>query len=105
MGIGSDFRRQILWQKAQAFAESVSALVVELPSDRVVDVIANQLIRSATSISANIAEGSGQYSQAAYRSHLSIARGSSFEVESWLDLLQWRPTYQTRSPMSFSQHA
>ena len=49
--------------------------------------IGNQLVRSAGSVAANIAEGYGRFSQAAYRNHLSIARGSAFETESWLDLL------------------
>jgi four helix bundle protein len=80
----------MLWQKAQAFAERIAALVVELPNDQAANVVANQLLRSATSISANIAEGYGRYSQAAYRNHLSIARGSAFEVESWIDLLARR---------------
>ena len=44
-------------------------------------------MRSAGSIAANIAEGYGRFSQAAYRNHLSIARGSAFESESWIDLL------------------
>ena len=37
---------------------------------------------------ANIAEGYGRYYEAAYRNHLSIARGSLFETETWIDLLQ-----------------
>ena len=46
-----------------------------------------QLVEAADSVGGNIAEGYGRYSQAAYRNHVSIARGSAFEVESWLDLL------------------
>ena len=88
--VGSEFRRLVLWQKAQGLAAEVAELVTRLPSDRASGVIASQLLRAATSIAANIAEGYGRYSQAAYRSHLSIARGSAFEVESWLDLLERR---------------
>ena len=83
-------RRQMLWTKAQEFASEVAEMVVSLPRDRATDVLCNQLLRSATSISANIAEGYGRFSQAAYRNHLSIARGSAVESESWLDLLQRR---------------
>jgi four helix bundle protein len=86
--IGSEFRRLVLWQKAQNYAALVVPIVIKLPRDRAVDVIANQLLRATTSIPANIAEGYGRFSQAAYRNHLSIARGSAFEVESWIDLLQ-----------------
>jgi len=80
----------MLWTKAQEFASEIAEMVGTLPRDRVTDVLGNQLLRSATSIGANIAEGYGRYSQAAYRNHLSIARGSAVETESWLDLLQRR---------------
>ena len=86
--IGSEFRRSTLWQKAQNFAAEITRLVRELPRDRAADAIGNQLMCSGASIAANIAEGYGRFSQAAYRNHLSIARGSAFETESWLDLLQ-----------------
>jgi four helix bundle protein len=44
-------------------------------------------MRAAGSVSANVAEGYGRYSRAAYRNYLGIARASLFEVVSWLDLL------------------
>ncbi|HEX5478786.1 MAG TPA: four helix bundle protein, partial [Dehalococcoidia bacterium] len=47
-----------------------------------------QVLRSATSIAANIAEGHGRFAGGAYRNHLSIARGSANETLSWLDLLR-----------------
>lgn len=86
----SAFRSQPLWQKAQDFAEEIAALVVALHRDAASNAIGSQLIRSAGSIGANVAEGYGRFSQAAYRNHLSIARGSTFECESWLDLLMRR---------------
>lgn len=67
VNVGSDFRRQVYWLKAQGFAEAVALLVLDLPRDRAADVIANQLLRAATSIPANIAEGYGRFSQPAYR--------------------------------------
>jgi four helix bundle protein len=90
MSKGSDFWQMVLWQKAQSLAEDVIDAVAAMPRNRVSDVIAHQLLRAVTSIAANIAEGYGRYSRASYRNHLSIARGSAFEVESWLDLLQRR---------------
>lgn len=85
--VGSDFRRSVLWQKAQELAASLTTTTRDLPRDRATDIIGNQILRSGASIAANIAEGYGRYSQAAYKNHLSIARGSAFETESWLDLL------------------
>jgi len=86
-GQRASFRQQLLWKKAQAFATAIASVVVALPRDRASNLMADQLLRAATSIPANIAEGYGRYSQAAYRNHLSIARGSAFECESWLDML------------------
>jgi four helix bundle protein len=86
-GASSGFRGQLLWQKAQAFAAELVVFLKDLPNDRAAESIARQLIRSGSSIAANVAEGYGRYSPGAYRNHLSIARGSAFESESWIDLL------------------
>jgi four helix bundle protein len=50
------------------------------------DFIVLQLLRAITSIGANIAEGYGRYYSNNYRLFLSIARGSCFEVDYWLEL-------------------
>lgn len=63
-------------------------LVDGLPAARSATTLGNQILRSGTSVAANIAEGYGRYSEAAYGNHLSIARGSLLETQSWLDLLQ-----------------
>lgn len=47
----------------------------------------DQLIRAATSVCANLAEGYGRLYKQDYRRFVSIARGSSFEVECWLDFI------------------
>ena len=58
-----------------------------LPRSEAARSIARQVVSSSGSVAANIAEGHGRYSVAAYRNHLSIARGSTAETGSWLDLL------------------
>jgi four helix bundle protein len=87
MAEAEDFTRIVVWQKGQQLAAAVIAIVAGLPRNRAADVIGTQVLRSAGSVPANIAEGYGRFSQAAYRHHLSIARGSLFETQSWLDLL------------------
>jgi four helix bundle protein len=62
-------------------------VVDNLAATRSADVIGRQLLRSPTSIGANIAEGHSRFTFGAYRNHLSIAKGSAGESESWIDLL------------------
>lgn len=85
--VGSNFRSMALWKESQDFAQLIVAEAAALPRNDSARAVAWQLVRAAGSIPANIAEGYGRFSQPAYRNHLSVARGSAFEVESWLDLL------------------
>lgn len=85
---GYSYRNLGLWQEAQDFGRAVVELVDQLPVGRSVDAIARQLTRAATSVAANIAEGHGRYGLPSYRNHLSIAKGSACEVDSWIDLLR-----------------
>ncbi len=88
MAQGYGFRGLKVRELAQELAVAVIREVAALPRPSgSAQVIGRQLVASAASIGANIAEGHGRYSKAAYRNHLSIARGSLAETESWLDLL------------------
>lgn len=82
------YRNLDVWQSAQEIAAAIIVLLRRLPRDAAVDEITHQLIRSAGSVGANIAEGHGRYTFGTYRNHLSIAKGSACETDSWLDLLR-----------------
>lgn len=50
------------------------------------DTVGKQLVRSADSVCANIAEGRGRYNDQDNRRFVKIARGSLYETISWLRL-------------------
>jgi four helix bundle protein len=83
-----NYRNLGVWQQAQALALEVIEVAGRLPKAGAGAVLARQVVASAASIGANIAEGHGRFSLAAYRNHLSIAKGSACETDSWLDLLR-----------------
>jgi len=66
----------------------VIKVLATLPRDSAAQIIGRQLVASAASIGANVAEGHGRFSLAAHRNHLSIAKGSACETDGWLDLLR-----------------
>lgn len=75
-------------ERAFAFAVRVVKLCQELDELRGVPrTLANQLLRSATSIGANLEESKGGQSRADFRSKVSIALKESRETHYWLRLL------------------
>ena len=83
-----NYRNLAVWRQAQDLALEVIKVAGRLPNTGVAVVLARQLVAAAASVGANIAEGHGRFSLAAYRNHLSIAKGSACEADSWLDLLR-----------------
>jgi len=82
------YRNLILWQKAQELTPAIPRLTSALPRAPMSDTLARQVIRSAWSIAANVAEGHGRFVLRPHAYHLSIAKGSTCETDSWLDLLR-----------------
>lgn len=80
-------RNLIVWQRAQELAHQMIQLTKRLPQSWANAVLARQIISAATSIGANIAEGHGRFTPGAHGNHLSIAKGSAAETDSWLDSL------------------
>ena len=79
------YRDLIVWQKAHSLAKQVIMICRGFPrNDETAKVIERQLIRSSTSIPANIAEGHGGHRGRAYRNYLIIARRSANEMDYWI---------------------
>lgn len=70
------FTDLIVWQKSHKLFLDVVGDVETFPKKRAADVIANQLLRSSSSTSANIAEGNGRHKGKEYEHYLIVARGS-----------------------------
>ena len=74
------YRDLDVWQRSLLLVSDVYRLTRKLPPDERFGLTA-QLRRAAVSISCNIAEGYGRSTRGEYLNHVSIARGSLFEVE------------------------
>ena len=79
----SNFEKLEVYQLSETVADRVWDLVHEWPQFAK-SSIGNQLVRSADSIGANIAEGVGQKTTGANAYHVRIARGSLYETKHWL---------------------
>ncbi len=84
--LSTNLENLIVYVKARGLAVECLRYFYNLKSDRRSDFLVLQLLRAITSVGANIAEGYGRYYKKSYRQFLSIARGSCFEVEYWLEV-------------------
>ena len=77
----------ILRDKAKEFAKEIVFACRDMKNNKKESVLINQLLRSATSIGANIHEA--QYAQGTkdFISKLEIAQKECYETEYWLELL------------------
>lgn len=74
--------------KSYDFALKVVMLCKELVSINKEYVLSKQLLRSGTSIGANISEANGAISKADFSAKISIAYKESLETKYWLSLLK-----------------
>jgi len=79
------FRDLHVWQKAMALAKSVYRVVKYLPREETYG-LSDQMRRTAVSIPSNIAEGQARQTKKEFLQFLWIARGSSAELETQLQL-------------------
>lgn len=77
------YRDLLVWQKAHALAMSVLEISDRAPLANLF-WFRDQLCSCAMSVPANIAEGSGRGTDIDFASFLDRARGSLFELDTWL---------------------
>jgi len=70
------------------FSLAIIAFIDTLPNKRAAWIIADQLLRAAMSIGANLIEGSAASSRLEYKKYYEIALKSANETKYWLCLLR-----------------
>ena len=75
-----DFKDLRVWEKAHSMTIGVYKATKEFPREELFG-ITSQMCRAASSIGANIAEGTGRRSDGELTRYLHIARGSAAELE------------------------
>jgi len=80
MFVMKDFKRLKVWQLGMEITQLCYELIREFPKEEKYGLI-SQITRSASSIPANIAEGSSRKSDREYAHFLQISLGSCFELE------------------------
>ena len=79
----NDFTDLIVWQKAKTLFLDVVRDMKMINGGKASFIIMQQVIRSAGSISANIADGFGRKGQREFCYFLGVAKGSACETQDW----------------------
>ncbi len=79
-----DYQKLLIWQKAQEIFEMVCIDIKSWPNSIIARSISYQLIDSAGSMGANIAEGYGRGGPKEFEQFMRYSRGSSAETDNWL---------------------
>jgi four helix bundle protein len=79
----TNFQKLDIYKLAEKLAEEIWNIVIKWDA-LAKDTVGKQIIRSADSIGANIAEGDGRGSYQDHRRFIKIARGSLYETKHWL---------------------
>lgn len=77
----------IMLEKAKDFAVEIVKLCKSIKNEKKESVLTNQLLRSGTSIGANIHESKYAQSSADFVSKMQIALKECYESEYWLEIL------------------
>jgi four helix bundle protein len=83
--MAQSFRDLVVWQRAMQLTEAVYRLTRDFPRDEQFG-LTSQIRRSAVSVPSNIAEGQGRMSVGEFKQFLGVARGSTCEVQTQLEI-------------------
>jgi four helix bundle protein len=93
-------RKSLIESKSYAFAVEVVRVYQSIQKKKREFVLSKQLLRSGTSIGANIMEGLGAYTKKEFSSKLGIAYKETQETKYWLRLLR-DTNYLTEADFEF----
>lgn len=82
------YKKLKFWQTSRKVSLMIVEITRELPNEKPVWIISDQILRSSFSVGANIAEGFGKYKGKEYGRFIRMALGSARETEYWLELLK-----------------
>ena len=77
------FQDLTVWQRAMEMTVCIYSLTRAFPRDEQYGLV-SQLRRASVSVASNIAEGRGRATEGEFRQFLSIAQGSTYEVQTQL---------------------
>lgn len=83
----ADSGKRDISERAFAFSLRILKVVRALPRDAAGQAIARQIVRSGTSVGANIEEAQGAQSKAEFSRRMRIAKSEAFETRYWLRLI------------------
>jgi len=84
------YKDLVVWQKAHKLTNRIFDLVENFPKTRGAEIITTQVLRSSSSVPANLAEGYGGRKGNEFISYLYQARRSIPETDYWLYLSSQR---------------
>ncbi len=87
MAAAQSFRDLRVWQRGMDLVVESYRIARLLPANEIY-ALTGQICRAAVSIPANIAEGYGRLHRGDYVHHLSIAKGSLTELETYLEVVR-----------------
>lgn len=82
----NSYRELEVWKRSRALVKSVYTFTLVLPKEEKFG-LASQMKSAVISVPGNVAEGYGRIHLGDYIHHLSMARGSLYELETYLILM------------------